>query len=319
MVFNDLIKRLTSGVQRDDLVDSYPGILNEALMEIQRRRSFQCMKKLDEFVIPSGQRSVPLTLLAGLFPVGTTYDSAGMVVTTGLTTEATFTFTNQEAFAITASATGGGGRSYQDFGEVKPGASLTFTLFNGNTEFSITGGTVGQLLHASLTAAGAVDTARFKELTTSQSPIHLRNSESVLTPCDVWTREKVLRRRSRLIPNSTFYSVFLTPFTTRRVQLPVWIEWRAAQPVLNILVQAQTDLPFEISYYGYLPELVNPTDANYFTTNYPEMVLAKAKSIAFETINDPIAVDFEKLFEARFTSAAGQDAYSALAGITLRM
>jgi len=55
MTFAEIVARVRKGVQRDDLVDEYPDFVNEALMEIQQKRSWSFMKTTLE----------PLTLLAG--------------------------------------------------------------------------------------------------------------------------------------------------------------------------------------------------------------------------------------------------------------
>lgn len=282
MTYADIIQRLTIGVLRDDLVSSYPQFLNEALTEIQRRRSWQCMKQLDYFTIKNNNSFVSLSLNDGGEPTN------------------------------------------------------------------------------------------FKELTIQDSPIHLRAQDLVLTPCDVWTMEKVLRRQARLISNSILYSVYMHPDTTRRVSVPVYVQWApvvttvwnastayitgnsvtdaglsylctldvgpsathpasdtahwqisslgANAPTLNVLFAANGDLPFQVSYYGYLPDLDGTTYVqNEFTVRFPEMVVAKAKSIAFAAINDPATADFEALFEKKFQEAAAKDAYQEVVGLQLRM
>lgn len=232
MTLADIVARLTIGVMRDDLVALYPGFINEALTEIQRRRSWQCMRAVNFFTILNGASTVSL-----------------------------------------------------------------------------------------LTADGAVAT-RFKELSIGKSPVHLQFTQAgstLLTPCDVWPREKLLRRQARLISNSLLYSVYSNPSVALRTQVPVYVDWQAGQPVLNILFPAQSDLPFSVSYYGYLADLAANGDSNEFTLHYPEMVVNKAKAIAFAAINDPMASDLELLFEKKFTEAAAQDAYQAVAGMDLRM
>lgn len=225
-----IVARVSLGVQRDDLVASYNDIVNEALTEIQRDRSWVAMKSTARFTVHAGNSSVSL-------------------------------LTDDSSIA-----------------------------------------------------------SRFKELTIEKSPVHLQSSiDNVLVPCDVWTREKVLRRQARLISNSLLYSVYSHPNTARRVQVPVYIDWQAGNPSLNVLFSAQNDLPFTVSFYGYLADLVADGDTNYFTLNYPEMVIARSKAIAFEAVNDPVSVEFEQVYQVRFKKAAAQDAYQAVAGVELRM
>lgn len=228
MTLSDITARLTASVQRDDLVSLYPSFVNEALTEIQRRRSWLCMKNLSFFSILNGNSSVSLA----------TDDNN--------------------------------------------------------------------------------DTTYFKELTIGNSPVQLQGEDLIFTPCDVWTREKVLRRQARLISNSILYTIYSHPDQSRRVSVPVWIGWENEQPTLNILFSAASNLPFQVSYYGYLPPLVNPTDSNYLTINYPEMVVNKAKAIAFSTIQDPVAANIEDFFEKKFREAVAQDAYQQVAGLELR-
>lgn len=285
MTYADIIQRLTIGLMRDDLVSSFPSFITEALTEIQRRRSWQCMQQLD-----------------------------------------------------------------------------FFTVQNGNT-------------FVSLETSDNGITTNFKELTIQDSPIHLKAQDLVLTPCDVWPMEKVLRRQARLISNSILYSVYMHPDTTRRVSVPVYVQWPPTipalwssagvymqgnevvdlgiayecisavgptathpasdlapsghwqltslgqpAPTLNILFAANGNLPFQVSYYGYLPDLDGVTyTQNEFTVRFPEMVVCKAKAIAFSAINDPVAADFEALFEKKFTEAAAKDAYQQVVGLQLRM
>lgn len=234
MTVPQIIQRLTIGVMRDDLVPLFPDFVNEALIEIQRRRSWQIMRTRAQFTVKTGTSSVSLAV--------------------------------------------------DD---------------NSNT-------------------------TNFKELTGDQSPVHLLNAnlDSLQVPCEVWTREKILRRQARLISNSLLYSVYSHPETARRVQIPVWIDMLNEQPVLNILFNAQDNMPFIVSYYGYLAAPTNDganTNHNYFTDFYSEMVVAKAKSLAFAAINDPAMADFEGVFEKKFKEAAANDAYHSIAGLFLRM
>jgi hypothetical protein len=74
-----------------------------------------------------------------------------------------------------------------------------------------------------------------------------------------------------------------------------------------------------VNLFQYLPPLVNPTDMSPFITAYPNMVLEKAKEIAFSAVNDPQANLAFVEFEKKYQKAASQDAYSEVAGRRLRM
>jgi hypothetical protein len=74
-----------------------------------------------------------------------------------------------------------------------------------------------------------------------------------------------------------------------------------------------------VNIFAYLPQLVNGTDLSPFITAYPNMVLEKAKEIAFSAINDPQANFAAAEFERKYLKAAYQDEYSEVAGRKLRM
>jgi hypothetical protein len=74
-----------------------------------------------------------------------------------------------------------------------------------------------------------------------------------------------------------------------------------------------------VNLFGYLPLLVNDTDLSPFITAYPNMVLEKAKEIAFSGINDAAAAAAAAEFQRKYDKAASQDAYSEVAGRRLRM
>lgn len=160
----------------------------------------------------------------------------------------------------------------------------------------------------------------FKMLSNTRSPVNLIGTNlspglpNVLTPCDVWTRERVIRREGRILGNS-----ILNPNRYERLSIPVYIDWQQGIPTMRIFYPATTDLPFDVSWYGYLDNWTTGTDTDALATEYPEMVLAKCKAVAFETINDPAAADFETLFAARFREASANDGYNAIAGMELRM
>lgn len=220
----DFIKRLSIGVARDDLAPLYPDFINEALHEIQRRRSWRFMLQIGTFTIPVGQTSVNLP-------------------------------------------------------------------------------------------------ANFKELSNTRTPVHLIGTSfqpglpNVLTPCDVWTRERVLRREQMAFG----YSILTPNIYYLRTSIPVYVDWQAETPSLRVFYPATTALMFDVKYFAYLPDLVLSTDSNALTTEYPEMCIAKIKATAFEAINDPAALDQEALFATRFNDAKANDSYAAIAGMELRM
>jgi hypothetical protein len=102
-------------------------------------------------------------------------------------------------------------------------------------------------------------------------------------------------------------------------EMRVFLRKNAAGAVLGVEVPATEPLEFRIEYIGYLPELSAPTDECPMTNAYPEMVIAKAKSLALASINDGAAVAMETLSDAKFKEASLSDARSDLVGRELRM
>lgn len=88
---------------------------------------------------------------------------------------------------------------------------------------------------------------------------------------------------------------------------------------LGIVIPGTQDLVFTVRYYRFLPDLVNPTDTNQFTIQYPEMVELKAKAKAFNRINDPAADGHEQRFGEQFLTAVREDAYKDTTGRENRM
>lgn len=88
---------------------------------------------------------------------------------------------------------------------------------------------------------------------------------------------------------------------------------------ISIAIPGTQDLVFNARYYRFLPDLVNDFDTNQFTIQYPEMVELKAKTKAFNRINDPAAGQTEQLFGEQFTIAVRQDAYKDTTGKENRM
>jgi hypothetical protein len=88
---------------------------------------------------------------------------------------------------------------------------------------------------------------------------------------------------------------------------------------LGIIIPGTQDLVFNVRYYRFLPDLVLDTDTNQFTIQYPEMVELKAKTKAFNRINDPAAGQTEQLFGEQFMVAVREDAYKDTTGRENRM
>lgn len=88
---------------------------------------------------------------------------------------------------------------------------------------------------------------------------------------------------------------------------------------IGILEPLTSAFNLQVNMFAYLPLLINPTDVSPLALAYPNMVLEKAKSIAFTGINDLECGNAEAKFEKKFREAAYQDGFSENAGRVLRM
>jgi hypothetical protein len=136
---------------------------------------------------------------------------------------------------------------------------------------------------------------------------------AVAKPVNVVTESEQVRSAWNFdITMFPLMSVFLTEesdFTTFGTQVKT----------LNIVIPGTQDLVFNVRYYRFLPDLVNDNDVNQFMIQYPEMVELKAKTKAFNRINDPAAGQTEQLFGEQFGVAMRQDAYKDTTGRENRM
>lgn len=144
----------------------------------------------------------------------------------------------------------------------------------------------------------------FKELAPGRTPVHYTDPVTgYLIDVEVMNRNQRIRR-AVLFP-LTGYRVFIDYTTTPRK--------------LNMYDTATENIPFDVTYFGFPAALVNDSDSNFLTTDFPEMLISKVKAIAFAAINDGMAGDFAKLFEEQFMENRRNDSYQAVAGRTLRM
>lgn len=212
MTFSQLKERLARNVQRSDLEDSYGDFINEALREIQNRRSFSLMKKSVELVIPAGSGRETVSLP-------------------------------------------------EDFKELQ-----------------------------------------------KQPAVSYKTDEGDFIPAEVVFEEQQEYR---------VWAFGGTPIPTWPPRL--YFEKNADGAVLGLIEPLTQDFTVRVKYYGYLPELTEDEDTSPLESAYPQMVLNKAKAIAFAEVNDDIAAGFESFFEKKLAEAVRQDAYSEVNGRVLRM
>lgn len=175
----------------------------------------------------------------------------------------------------------------------------SFNWMRAETSVTITGG-----------ASYVALPADFKELVTDNTPVWLADVESgsiVYRPVNIWTPEKVRRWQSYVAQGDTQGSV-------------LYVDRTASPPRLSLGNGTATEaMTFKVHYYAFPTALSDSVTTNTLTADFPELLLAKAKAIAFAAINDPAVADMEKLFSLKFNSARQHDMYSRIAGTQLRM
>ena len=223
MNFSDITARLSTAILRADLAPNYGEFINEALIEIQNRRSWTCMKATEQVSLGPG---------------------------TG--------------FELAVLET--------NFKELRREPSINFVADNGS------------LIPATVVFAE-------EEV--------WRNWAWGGAPIFIWPPR-----------------VFLIRGPASPEQIAAGASVSASVGILEPLIET---FNLQVLMFGYLPPLVNPTDVSPLVLAYPNMVLEKAKAIAFANINDPQYEKAEALFEKKFREASYQDGFSENAGRVLRM
>lgn len=109
-----------------------------------------------------------------------------------------------------------------------------------------------------------------------------------------------------------FFAQGFTMFSVSMVRDATGTYLRLATPNIQ-------DLTFHVRYYQYLPELVNATDESPLANAYPEMVIAKAKSIALANVNDPAADGLETFAQKKFMEAMLSESRAEYVGRPMHM
>lgn len=223
MNFSQLQARLSRAVLRTDLQPDYGNFINEALVEIQNKRSWTCMKITEDVTIAPG---------------------------TGFQTVAL----------------------ENNFKELRPKTSINFIADDG------------QRIPATVVFAE-------QEV--------WRNWAFGGTPPFIWPPR-----------------IFLIRGAPSPAQLDAGFSVGTSVGILEAMIE---EINLEVLMFAYLPLLVADGDISPLALAYPNMVLTKAKSIAFDGINDTEYEKAEALFEKKYREAAYQDAYSEVAGRSLHM
>lgn len=298
--FAYLQDQVNRGVLRSDLVEFSGDYINEALRETQNRHSFASMKNTFYTSVPPGV----LASGGNLVPSGSLWPVGGGTLSfalSGFAIGARYYFNQGNAASISADG-------------INP-----ITLTDGFFTATQLGYTIlalptssGQLITCAVVAAALEQVAfmptNFKELQ-KYRPIHYVSDDGGLIPAEV------------VFDWQQYFRIWAfggTPISTWPPR--IYYERRNANSaVIGIVEPLSQAFNFRVKYYGYLPDLVNPSDTSPIAELYPRMIIAKAKAIAFSTINDPAELQFEEEFEGKFQAALRQDAYSEVVGRDLRM
>jgi len=156
----------------------------------------------------------------------------------------------------------------------------------------------------------------FKAFQNLRPPVHIVLTDPatnfpVLRPVNVTWAEQELRRA---------WMMGSVGVGTVTWDLQCFTDRTSGTTKLSIVTPAGSDIIFRVKYYGYLPALVEDSDTSILVDRYQSMVIAKAKEIAFEQINDYDARNnSEGEFEKKFMEASKQDNYDDVSGREGRM
>lgn len=298
--FSYVKARVLQGILRDDLTAQYGDFVNEALREIQNRRSWTWMKNtvfltVNPGVLGAGGNTVPL---GSVWPTGS---GTLTFIITGLAVGARYYFSQGNASGISAD----GMNPVTTKDGFFTATQTSYTLLALSTSSSL-------LITASVITAGLDQVAtlpvNFKELQ-KWRPVHYVTDDGQLIPTDVVFEPQQIFR---------IWAFGGTPITTWPPR--AYLERRGSgQSVIGIEEPLTSQFNFRVQYYGFLPDLVNDGDTHPAITQYPEMVIDLAKSIGFNTINDPEGATFRGNFEDKISAAIRADSYSEDRGRELRM
>lgn len=149
-------------------------------------------------------------------------------------------------------------------------------------------------------------------------PVFLLSSPSLNNPYNL-NRKCIVVHRSEFMRQYQSYSPY--GYLNRRVipEFPLWYDTIDDRPVMGCLTNDLGVLNFSVSYYKWLPKLQNPGDENYLSLHEPLLVIAKAKSIALSSINDPLAMGFEQEYMTRLKPAMDDDELLRMANLRVRI
>lgn len=169
------------------------------------------------------------------------------------------------------------------------------------------------ILQGTLTAALPTGFKELQPINTNGSPLSFvlndPNNPGAVFPIDVSFQAQEIRRMW------LFGGEIAVWFGNMRI----FLRKNASGAVIGLQTPAPEDMVFRVDYFKYLPELVNETDQNALANAYPEMVIAKAKSLALASVNDAAAQGLETYSERKYKEACFAEARADLLGRNLHM
>lgn len=301
MTFLDMQTRVNAGLLRADLVASVPGFINEAIREIENRHSFACMKDVTYRTIYPGVQGAGgnVVPLGAVWPAVT--GSQLSIQITGLPIGSRYFYVQGNGTALSLDGTTPLATPEGFF----TATATTYYVLGANA-------VTGQLVTSGVIDAGldqvAVMPTNFKELQRRQ-PVSFVSDDGSFVPAEVvYEHQEIFR----------VWAFGGCPIITWPPRL--YMDKRSdKQMVLGLLNPIDRQFNIRAKYFKYLPDLVADGDTSPFIDAYPEMVLDKAKAVAFSDINDESTALFEGAFERKLLDAIRRDAYSEVVGRDLHL
>lgn len=292
--FTFLQARVNKGLQRDDLIDDVPNFINEALIEIQDRRSWRQQKHTTFVTITPGV----LGSGGNVVPLGSVWPSSSGTLTfviSGFAIGARYFYNPGNSTGISADGTNPISAPDGFFTAVQE----SYTLL-ADAEVAMT------VITAAVISAGLDQVAAlppdFKELQPRTSVDYVTDDGQYIPAEVVFEWQQIYR----------VWAFAGCPFGIWPPR--VYYDRRDDKAILGILEPLTRHFNLRVKYYRYLPPLVNPTDVHPIAAQWPNMVINLAKAIGFRDINDPESEALRSQFEDEFVTAMRSDAYAETRG-----
>jgi hypothetical protein len=160
----------------------------------------------------------------------------------------------------------------------------------------------------------------FKELTNAQSAVTIAYDDTTSYPIQIIVYGK--KELQRIYTAGFGRGLTARPVINYRnnIHASCYLDWNGNVATLNFPYRTLEPIDVNVDYYAYPEPLNNDDDTNFLLTEYPQMVLHKAKAMLFEAINDDGAAEISNVkYLEYYNQAANQDARKKIAGVTIRM